>query len=209
MLVGCFIGTGKAKLSELSMWSTKIKERVGENSFLFIRVSIKPTLAQINIDFFHLCSEVDFCLPFGKMWKFLVAQGCKLAWKVCLWENAAHVFNGSFSYRYLEFYLFHLVNLWNVYSGKSVYQAHPWKWAGFTSNPDFVQLCQDVVSWAPGVVFLSLCHQACPRHELTVVSILLLYWLKKKLSWHYPAQRCQRYWEEENLPLGKCFYSLQ
>lgn len=87
------------------------------------------------------------------------------------------------SYRCLELYLFHLVKLWNVfYSGKIVYQAHPWKWVGFTSNPDFVKLHQDVVSWVPGVVFLSLCHHVCPRHELRVVSILLCYWLKKKIN---------------------------
>lgn len=105
----------------------------------------------------------------------------ELAWKVCLWEKEAHVFSGSVSYRCLELCLFHLIKLWNVFcSGKIAYQAHPWKWAGFTSSPDFVKLHQDVVSWVPGVVFLSLYHQVCPRHELTVVSILLCYWLKKK-----------------------------
>lgn len=92
------------------------------------------------------------------MWKFLVAQGCKLAWKVCLWENEAHLSNGSVSYRYMEPYLFPLVILWNVfYSGKVVYQAPPWKWVGFTSNPDFVKLLQDGVFLSPwSCVFVPL-----------------------------------------------------
>lgn len=142
------------------------------------------------------------------MWRFLVAQGCKLAWKVCLWENEGHLSNGSVSYRYMESYLFPLVILWNVFhSGKVVYQAHPWK---KLVSPPILILSNCVrmeFSWVPGVVVLFLSHQACPRHELTVVAILLLYWLMKKLPWH-SAQRCQRYREEENLPLGKaCFYN--
>lgn len=178
----CFTGTWKAKFQSYPCEMQKIKERVGENSFFFSsHVSLKSLYWHKSTLIFPSLHWSGFCLPFGKMWKFLVAQGCKLAWKVCLWEKEAHVSNGSVSYRYMELYLFPLVILWNVfYSGKVVYQAHPWKWAGFPSNPDFIKLHQAGVSWVPGVVFLFLGHQACPRAHSSVHPTVVL--VKEKIN---------------------------